>query len=319
MRFHVAPVVALIVVAAAAPAVTLGQDAEGSADHPLITRYEGSVIEGYDYSEFDEYTVPTGPVDDEEFPSETVEGEVTRISYQAPEGRSVLEVFRNYERALEAAGFETIFECAGEDECGYNFDFYVYGDHTGPDDLVLPAENASNLRFLSARASKDGRPVYVTLLVGEGWFDGATTRIDVVEAEAMEEDKVAVDPVQMFDSIEATGKAVVNDILFATNSTAIEPASADALAAIATLMRDHPDLEVHVVGHTDATGSIEANMELSRGRAQAVVDALVSEHGIDRGRLVARGVGPLAPVATNRSEEGRSLNRRVELVDLSTE
>jgi outer membrane protein OmpA-like peptidoglycan-associated protein len=55
-------------------------------------------------------------------------------------------------------------------------------------------------------------------------------------------------------------------------------------------------------------------MQLSEQRAEAVVNALVSGHGISADRLTPRGIGPLAPVATNDSEAGRALNRRVELV-----
>lgn len=69
-----------------------------------------------------------------------------------------------------------------------------------------------------------------------------------------------------------------------------------------------------MVGHTDATGSMEHNMELSKKRAESAVEYLTSEHGISTERLKPHGVGPLAPVADNESEKGRAQNRRVELV-----
>jgi OOP family OmpA-OmpF porin len=64
------------------------------------------------------------------------------------------------------------------------------------------------------------------------------------------------------------------------------------------------------------TGKLEYNMELSLKRAESVVDALVNTHGIAASRLQAQGVGPLCPVSTNSTEEGRKLNRRVELVEM---
>jgi outer membrane protein OmpA-like peptidoglycan-associated protein len=71
-----------------------------------------------------------------------------------------------------------------------------------------------------------------------------------------------------------------------------------------------------VVGHTDNAGTLEANLALSRGRAAAVVKELTSSrHGIAASRLSAQGVGPLVPVASNRSEAGRAKNRRVDLVE----
>jgi len=70
---------------------------EGSKDHPLISRYPGSVISKYLTKEFDEFTLPLGPVVDEgKFTkSQPLEGKITRIVYLAPAGRSVVEVFRN--------------------------------------------------------------------------------------------------------------------------------------------------------------------------------------------------------------------------------
>jgi len=70
-----------------------------------------------------------------------------------------------------------------------------------------------------------------------------------------------------------------------------------------------------VVGHTDSVGGFDANMRLSMARAEAVVQVLVSQYGIDPGRLKAHGVGPLVPALTNRSKDGRAANRRVELVE----
>jgi outer membrane protein OmpA-like peptidoglycan-associated protein len=68
------------------------------------------------------------------------------------------------------------------------------------------------------------------------------------------------------------------------------------------------------VGHTDSVGSLEANLALSRARAEAVVTALQARFGVAAGRAVPAGVGPLAPVASNATDAGRALNRRVEVV-----
>ena len=62
------------------------------------------------------------------------------------------------------------------------------------------------------------------------------------------------------------------------------------------------------------SASLDLNAKLSQARAEAVMQSLVSQHGIAAARLAARGVGPLAPVASNDTEEGRARNRRVELV-----
>ena len=94
----------------------------------------------------------------------------------------------------------------------------------------------------------------------------------------------------------------------------VKPESQAALQEIAKLLKDDANLKLYVVGHTDNTGTLESNMKLSQDRAVAVVNTLVSKYNIDASRLKGCGDGPTAPVATNDTEEGRALNRRVELV-----
>ena len=88
------------------------------------------------------------------------------------------------------------------------------------------------------------------------------------------------------------------------------------IAEIAKLLDGDPTLRVFVVGHTDMVGDAAANLSLSQSRAQSVIKALVSKHGIAASRLVAFGNGPYAPVSSNRTDEGRAQNRRVELVEI---
>ncbi len=107
-------------------------DIEGSSDHPLVGRYEGSEIVGYEVTEYDEVNLVEGPfsplntTDGTGF--RTVEGKITLIYYTLPKGRSTLEVLRNYEQSLKARGFSAVFTCAtsngscfesGQPEAGY--------------------------------------------------------------------------------------------------------------------------------------------------------------------------------------------------------
>jgi outer membrane protein OmpA-like peptidoglycan-associated protein len=102
-------------------------------------------------------------------------------------------------------------------------------------------------------------------------------------------------------------------VLFAFNRAEIEPASAQLLDDIARLLSTHPEIElVNVEGHTDNKGSAKHNRDLSRRRAEAVVQALLSR-GIEGSRLQAQGFGPDRPIAPNTDDAGRAKNRRVEL------
>jgi outer membrane protein OmpA-like peptidoglycan-associated protein len=86
------------------------------------------------------------------------------------------------------------------------------------------------------------------------------------------------------------------------------------LGAIAAMLTANPDLRLAVVGHTDAEGTHEHNLDLSKQRADTVIAALIETHGIAEDRLFAAGASFLSPVASNDSAAGRALNRRVELV-----
>jgi len=115
--------------------------------------------------------------------------------------------------------------------------------------------------------------------------------------------------------INTTGHAAVYGIYFDTDKAHIKPESEPTLEEITKLLRKDERLKLYLVGHTDSTGEFAHNIKLSEARANAVMNALVSKQGIPAARLKAYGVGPLAPVASNRSEDGRAQNRRVELVE----
>lgn len=91
----------------------------------------------------------------------------------------------------------------------------------------------------------------------------------------------------------------------------LKPESEPTLNEIAKLLNQNPNLKLYVVGHTDNVGDIAYNMKLSQARA----DSVVKKYGIDANCLTPYGVGPLAPVTSNKTEEGRAKNRRVELVE----
>jgi OOP family OmpA-OmpF porin len=98
---------------------------------------------------------------------------------------------------------------------------------------------------------------------------------------------------------------------FGFDSTEVTEQYFSDLSELATFLKRFGDLQVDVEGHTDSQGAEDYNQGLSQRRAQAVVDYLVSQHGIDADRLEAKGYGESQPVATNDTEEGRAENRRV--------
>ncbi|MDN5346125.1 MAG: OmpA-OmpF porin, family [Petrotoga sp.] len=137
--------------------------------------------------------------------------------------------------------------------------------------------------------------------------------LGIVELKAMETGLVTAKDIE--EDIKSTGHVAIYGIHFDFNKADIKPESEPVLKEIAKFLKNNPEVKLYVVGHTDNIGTLQYNMELSKKRAEAVVKELVEKYGIDKSRLNAFGVGPLAPIASNKTEEGRALNRRVELVE----
>lgn len=305
----------LVVAAHSAPTF-----ADEKVDHPLVSRYEGATIEYSEIKQFDEFVLPLAPEKKGALgKTKALKGKVTRVTYYLPEERTSLEIQTNYEQSLEAGGFEILFTCA-KNKCGGGWlrAFFDANPTTDGHDMLpggaLRGGHADKQRYIAARLARPEGEAYVSVAISQGWWKRALVQLDVIEVKAMETDKVTVDAAFMKDSVARTGRVSLYGLYFDTNEAELKPESGEVLAEIAKLLKQEAGLRLHVVGHTDNVGAVEANMDLSARRAKAVMKALIETHGIDAGRLGAYGVGPLAPVAANASEEGRAKNRRVELV-----
>jgi OOP family OmpA-OmpF porin len=151
-----------------------------------------------------------------------------------------------------------------------------------------------------------GRGIFVAM-EGRDNETGAVyiTRIRVAESEK-----------SVYDALVAAGRWATQGILFETGKSSLRPESAPTLKAIAAALAQHPELRIRIEGHTDNVGDAAANLALSEARAAAVRAALVSDHEVDEGRIETEGLGDTKPIADNGSAEGRSSNRRVEVVKL---
>ncbi len=105
----------------------------------------------------------------------------------------------------------------------------------------------------------------------------------------------------------------LGDVLFDTGRAELKAGAYATLDRLATFLRDNAERSLQIEGHTDSTGSDALNMALSQQRADAVRNALL-QRGVEGTRIVARGMGKSAPVASNDTAEGRQRNRRVEIV-----
>ena len=303
-------------------------DLPGSQDPAGVKRYTGSEIIGYRAPKFDEFLLPLGPPTALDPPayakSLKTEGLLSRYTYLAPPNRTPAELFRNYQLEFQRLGLITLYQ-KGAGERGW---FGPTLGQTADEDQLgqILAYNESQERVLVAK-SKDAKPVYYYIFV-TSYKDGviptalqesvskdrSLAELIVIAPEALQQNMTLLNAAEMSKALADAGKVAIYGINFDTDKDTLRPDSEPALKEIGKLLAASPGLKLHVVGHTDDQGKPDYNLDLSRRRALAVTRALMSGSGIAANRLDSFGCGPYAPVASNGSEEGRTKNRRVELV-----
>lgn len=285
-------------------------DVAGSEDHPDIGRYQGSEILHYQVEDYGSTVFATGPVrteSDIESTALTVEGGITRIVYQVPKGVSALEVFRNFEARATDSNYEITFSGGPAEIRDYTFKY------KHPVEILREAEIGNGIHYFLAKKDVAGESGWLSVLVApHGGGQGIRVGLIAATSKAMEQQMV--DAGQMARRLQETGRVALYGIYFEHDSANLTPESKPTLDEIAAFMNAQAKQKIIVVGHTDYVGGYDYNIDLSKRRAGAVVDALVTDYGIAAERLKSDGVGYLAPAATNLSDTGRALNRRVELV-----
>lgn len=315
-------VVSTLLVSLSTAALAQKADIAGASDHPMVGRYEGSKITHYQTKAYEELKVPFKAQEradnDKASWQSALAGKLMSIRYEGPAGRSLLEVMRNYEAALKAKGFEIRFSCRGKD-CAPGRSVSSFWD-AGRGGIGMPTTWDTTGYVLAERPADTGKVTVALLGVetqgGNSKMPVPHVAVTIVEAKPMEADKIKVlDAGEMQQAIARDGRVAIYGIFFEFDKADIKPESAAQIGQLAELLKKNPQLEVLIVGHTDGQGAYDYNLSLSARRARAVLDTLASRHGIDAKRLTAAGAGMMAPVATNRSEQGRAKNRRVEIVE----
>lgn len=315
------------------------RDVAGSADHPVLQRFTGSVLVGYAQQDWAQSRFPdasgVAKADNKFARPVTLEGKVTRLFYLSPLGKTPLEVFRNHQQALAAAGFKVTWQCENEaqgcvkayfaldDDSRAKGMAWAEGDVPGatPDSRTSSWPLAMSIsheegRMLVGTLSQGGRTLHLLLytsMAANEYTRRAATYLEIVEPKAMPTGQVTVDAKAIGQGLQAEGKVALTGLFFDTGKTEVKPESAAQLDQMVAVLKAQPALKVFIVGHTDNVGAVDANLKLSQGRAQAVVAAL-TQRGIAASRLVPHGNAGYAPVASNASEDGRARNRRVEMV-----
>lgn len=269
-----------------------------------------------------DHRLATGPWAEGGLPDLQVEGSLRREAWrtEAP-GLTTQTIMSELRAQLAEDGYEVLYQCETRDCGGFDFRFAL--------DLLPEPEmhvDLGDFRYLAARRGAGEAAEHLALMVsrspGHGHVQithvGPLDAVAAAIAKSTRTDTSALLPSLTPEAIGAAlheqGGLVLSDLRFETGSTDLKDGDYSSLAALAKWMANNPDVRITLVGHTDFSGSLDVNMDISNQRARSVLARLVEGHGIDPSRLDSRGIGYLAPVAGNATEEGRMRNRRVEAV-----
>ena len=270
----------IIVLLFASPVIQ-AQDSEFK-DTPYFSGMPDFIVYDAEDIKFDSYNFFNGKN------CTTVEGKKFKRTYTLKEDAqksSVIQISRNYANAVRKMGGTVIFEGAPQNaECADN----------------------NGLQMMIGKVVKDGNEMWVEV-VPTG--DGSDYYMTIVLKELMKQDVTASN---MFDALNRDGHIALY-INFDTNKSVIKPESKSIIDQIVEMLKSNPELKLSVEGHTDNVGNAVANKALSEERAKSVITAIVSQ-GIAVERLSSSGYGQDKPIGDNNTEEGRTKNRRVELV-----
>jgi OOP family OmpA-OmpF porin len=260
-------------------------DREGCKDYPGISRMPNFYLDVCTTKQFDAATFPVGAKGHEA--DQQQEGRYFQLGYalkQNATSASMLQTIRNLQNAARAAGGQ-----------------------------VMADQQGGNWYNTTLKLNQPGKEIWVLVEARDDSY-----ALTIIEKEAMQQD-VAIDAKAMGSSLDETGKVALYGIYFDTGKSTLKPESDPTLTQIAQLLKQKPLLKTLIVGHTDMVGDPASNLRLSQDRAQAVITALTSRYGVAASRLMPFGAGPYAPVGSNKTDEGRAKNRRVELVEFTTQ
>ena len=281
MRTHIVTCITGSLLSLAGLAFAQQQDEAGCKDHPMFTRMPNYLITSCQDQEFSTHEFTVGDT------TKKVEGHFWYLDFAVKEGAKVagpLQIGRNYWNAIAGKGGKRILEQL--DSGGGTMVATMPGPKGGLVWLQVEVANSGEMYSLA-----------------------------VVREEAMRQD-VELTASDLADALAKSGTVTLNNILFDTGKASIKPESEAPLKTVLELLKNDPSLKLEIQGHTDNVGAKEANLKLSKERADAVKASLV-KGGISAARLTTAGLGDTQPVGDNKTEEGRASNRRVVLVKKS--
>ncbi len=275
----------------------------------------------------DSVQIATGAYQGGKLPSLRAVGPLRQVAWRiAMERPSTLQLMQMLRDQVVAAGYQVIFDCESDDCGGFDFRFATE---------ILPEPemhiDLGDFRYLSAQRPGVSGPEYLTLLVSRSPQDGFVQLIQlggVAEPVAVTSGEgPAPTPINASANVPNDLAArldqglpiVLEDLDFPSGSGTLEDQDYASLTALAAWLAVHPNASVTLVGHTDGSGGLAANLALSKQRAASVRALLISRFNLPTTQIASEGIGPFAPRSEDQTPEGRSKNRRVEVIVTPTQ
>ncbi|MDR3055077.1 MAG: OmpA family protein [Zoogloeaceae bacterium] len=266
--------------------------------HKYVSNFGEIDIEEKNTKEFDRYYFVT-----RQDALHPIEGRTFRVELYDEQRKSwemedAQRIERSYEDAIIAAGGVKVFDGKADSKLTYS------------------ALDATDRSFYAPKYQGNKRQTYVIRRPdAEIWIEvscGSSSTFTVAQKGEVKQSAGLIPASEMKDALDMEGRVALY-INFDVDKAIISLESQDIVAEIAKLLESDPDLKVRVEGHTEDTGEAVHDQTLSENLASAMFNALLAR-GIPKTRLEYKGFGASKPVADNKTEKGKAMNRRVEIV-----
>lgn len=284
-----------------------------------------------------QFGLPVGPFDGT-MQVKAVTGRIQQAAWRiSPTTLTTFDLLSTLMTQITSDGFAPVFSCETQ-TCG-GFDFRFGLDVLAEPDMHI---DLGDFRYVSAERTTAAGVEYLGLIISRApgqlfvqldQISPAGSAAPIL-APATKSAEVTPNPDQapspqtdaaltligadIGTRLQTGGSQALDDLVFASGRAVLEPGDYASLDALAAWLLAHPTARIALVGHTDASGSLESNISLSRKRAESVRQVMLFTYRIPPAQIAAEGVGYLSPRATNQTEAGRTQNRRVEVMLTST-
>lgn len=253
-------------------------------------------------------------------PTRIVSGGLQRQIFKMPKsGLTEQQISAPIISTLEQAGFDMLLSCQGQ-QCG-GFDFHTAAPLAQPPAIFVDLRFFVAMTFRNAQGdfvfavvSRFASDIYIQtdhMTVRQLELSGPSQQIALRLQNTLDRSS---DPKEYPKTLKQGGAIILSDLTFDSGSAKLGDQEYDSLTALADYLQTHQDSKIILIGHSDAVGSLQGNITLSQKRAASVRRRLIGDHGINPDRILAQGVGYLAPIAPNTTDENRDKNRRVEAI-----